>query len=127
MHLFDFLCIACIMQFFTVAHNCHGKRINLEAKRKNLTVKREKSHGKNKNFTAKRKASRQKNKTKTKTKTKKAHSKTSSMPKGHFNSYFVCREVEVFLFAGSLFSFCREINSFAVTLVGHHGMVVGFP
>ena len=47
--------------FFTVAHNCHGKRINFTAKRKtslrkkNLTAKR-------KNLTAKRKTSRQKGK-----------------------------------------------------------------
>ena len=57
MHLFDFLCIACIMQLFTVAHNCHGKRINLAAKRKNLTEKL-----KEKRLTAKRKTSRRKEK-----------------------------------------------------------------
>ena len=61
------------------------------------------------------------------------------MPRGHFNSYFFCREFEVILFALSLFlfvvrwfflpwvffslpwgfSFCREVNTFAVTVLGH--------
>ena len=92
----------------TVAHNCHGKRINLAAKRKKPHGKKrkdsrekEKLHGEKKNLTAK----------------KKAHGKTSSMPKGHFNSYFVCREVEVFLFALSLFLFVGSLFLFAVRLI----------
>ena len=65
--------IACCFQHLcTVAHNCHGKSINLTAKRKtsqqkekphgkknNLTAKR-KTYSKKKNLTAKRKTSRQK-------------------------------------------------------------------
>ena len=52
----------------TVAHNCHGKRINLPAKRitsrqkEKPHGKKKKTHGKKKNLTAKRKTSRQKEK-----------------------------------------------------------------
>ena len=52
----------------TVAHKCHGKRNNLEAKEKDSRQKEEphgrkkKTHGKRKNFTAKRKDSRKKKK-----------------------------------------------------------------
>ena len=34
---------------------------------------------------------------------KKTHGKISSIPRGHFNSYFFCREVGVILFAVRLF------------------------
>ena len=97
----------------TVAHNCHGKRINLTAKRitsrqkekphskkKNLTAKRN-THGKQNNLKAKRK--RLKAKRKPHGKKKKTHGKISSIPRGHFNSYFFCREVVVILFAVRIF------------------------
>ena len=63
----------------------------------------------------------------------KPHGKISSIPRGHFNSYFFCREVMVVLFAVRLFflprsySFCRDINSFAVTVVGHRNFKILFP
>ena len=51
--------IACFQHLCTVAHNCHGKKKNLTAKRK-TSRQNEKPHGKNKNLTAKRITSRQK-------------------------------------------------------------------
>ena len=66
----------CLPHLSTVAHNCHGKSINLTAKRKthstdnNLTVRqkekylwqKEKPHGKKKKTQSKKKTSRQKEK-----------------------------------------------------------------
>ena len=70
------------------------------------------------------------------------------MPRGHFNSYFFCREVEVILFTVSLFftrevfvfavslflliwpravSFCPEVNSFAVTVVSYRTLQLAPP
>ena len=101
----------CLPHLSTVAQNCHGKSINLTAKRKRLAAKRKTSRA------AKRK--RHKAKRKPHGKKKKTHGKISSIPRGHFNSYFFCREVVVILFAMRLFflpwgfSFCREVNSFA--------------
>ena len=69
----------CFPHLCTVAHHCHGKRINLTAK-KSLQQK-EKPHGKN----------------------KKNHFKISSMLRDIFYSFFFCREV--ILFAVSLFLF----------------------
>ena len=63
----------CLPHLSTTAQNCHGESINLAAKRK---------------------TSRQK---------EKPHGKISSIPRGHFNSYFFCREVMVILFAMKLF------------------------
>ena len=85
-------------------------------KRKRLPAKR-KTHGKKKKrLKAKRKPHGRK---------KKTHGKISSIPRGHFNSYFFCHEVVVNLFAVRLFflpwglffwpwgySFCREGYSF---------------
>ena len=53
----------CLPHLSTVAHNCHGKSINLTAKRKRLTAqiltspcgKKKKTHAKKKNLSAKRK------------------------------------------------------------------------
>ena len=112
---------------------------NLTAKRKRLTAKRitsrwgkkKKTRGKKKNLTAKRK--RLKAKRNPHGKKKKTHGKISSIPRGHFNSYFFCCEVVVILSAVRLFflrwgfSFCREVNSFAVTVVGHHTFEILFP
>ena len=77
----------CLPQRSTVAHNCHGKSVNLKAKRNRLTAKRKRL-----------KAKREPN-----GKEKKTHGKISSMPRGHFNSYFFYREVVVILFAVRLF------------------------
>ena len=57
---------------------------------------KEKPHGKKNNLTVqqKEKDSRQK---------EKPHGKISWIPRGHFNSYFFCREVVVILFAVRLF------------------------
>ena len=47
------------------------------------------------------------------------------MPRRHFNSYFFSHEVVVILLAVRLFflpwgfSFCHEVNSFAMTVMGH--------
>ena len=62
---------------------------------------KEKIRGKNKNLTAKRK--RLKAKIKPHGKKKKTSGKISSTPRGHFNSYFSCREVMVILSAVRLF------------------------
>ena len=91
------------------AQNCHGKGIKLTAKKKTSRQKerltanripsrhkekdsrqREKPHGKKKKTQRKRKPHGKK---------KKTHGKISSIPRGHFNSYFFCREVVVILFA----------------------------
>ena len=61
----------CLPHLSTVAHNCHGKSINLMAKRKRLAAKRitsqcgkkKKTCGKKKNLTAKRKKTQSKKKT----------------------------------------------------------------
>ena len=114
-----------------VAHNCHGKSINLTAKRITSPCgKKKNTHGKKKNLTAKRK--RLKAKRKPHGKKKKTQSKISSIPRGHFNSYFFCRKVVVILSAVRLFflpwyfSFCSEVNSFAVTVVGHRTFEILF-
>ena len=92
---------------------------------------REKIRGKKKNFTAKRK--RLKARIKPHGKKKKTSGKISSIPRGHFNPYFSCREVIVILSAVRLFyllwgfSFCHEVNSFAVTVVGHRTFEILFP
>ena len=63
----------------------------------------------------------------------KPHSKISLIPRGHFNSYFFCREVMVILFEMKLFflpwgfSFCCEVNSSTVTVVGHRTFEILFP
>ena len=104
-----------------VAYNCHGKSINLMAKRitspcgkkKKTCGKKKKTRGKKKNLTAKRK--RLEAKRKPHSKKKKTRGKISSIPRGHLNSYFFCREVVVILSAVRLFflpwdfSFCREV------------------
>ena len=71
----------------------HSKKNNLTAKRKRLAAKRKTSRQKEKDskqketLTAKRKRLR----------------KISSIARGHFNSYFFCREVVVILFVVRLF------------------------
>jgi len=66
------------------------------------------------NLTAKRKTSRQKEKVSAKRKPhgkkKKTHGKISAIPRGHFNSFFFCREVVVITY------FCREVILFVVSL-----------
>ena len=71
-----------------------AKRITSRQKEKDSRQK-EKPHGKKKKTQSKKKTSRQK---------EKDSQQISSMPKGHFNSYF-SREVVVILFAMSLFLF----------------------
>ena len=63
--------------------------------------KKKKTCGKKKNVTAKRKRLKAKRKPHGKKKT--THGKISSIPRGHFNSYFFCHEVVVILFAVRLF------------------------
>ena len=117
----------CLPHLSTVAHNCRGKSINLTVKRKSHS-KKKKIHGKKNNLTGKRKwlaAKRKRLKAKRKPhdKKKKTHGEISLIPREHFNSYLFCREVVVILFAVKLFflpwcfSFCREVNSFAMTVV----------
>ena len=92
----------CLSHLSTVAHNCHSKSINLTAKRKRLIAKRITSWcSKQKNLVAKRK--RLKAKRKPHSKKRKTRGKISSIPRGHFNSYFFCREVVVILFAVRFF------------------------
>ena len=99
----------CLPHLSTVAHNCHGRSINLTAKRKRVAAKRITSPcGKKKRLATKIKTSRQKGKrVKAKRephgKKKKTRGKIYSMPRGHFNSYFFCREVVVILFAVRFF------------------------
>ena len=69
------------------------------------------------NLTAKRITPRCCKKKKDSRQKEKPHGKISSIPRGHFNSYFFCREVMVILFA------VRLILKFAVTIVGHHTKV----
>ena len=70
-------------------YNCHGKSINLAEKKNNLT--------------AKRKTSRQKENYSKQKENLTAKRLTAVI--GHFNSYFLCREVVVILFAVCLFLF----------------------
>ena len=122
-----------------VAHNCHGKSSNLTAvritspcgkkkktlgKKKNLTAKRKRLEAKRK--TSRQKRKRLKAKRKPHDKKKKTCGKISSIPRGHFNSYFFYREVMV-IFSAVRFSFSCEVNSFAVTVVGHHTFEILFP
>ena len=80
----------CLPHLSMVAHNCHGKSINLTAKRKRLAAK-------------------------------------------FLRYHFSCREVMVILLAARLFflpwgfSCCSEVNSFAVTVVGHRTFEILFP
>ena len=73
--------------YFTVVHNCHGKRNNLAAKRKRLTTKektsrrKKKPHGERKNLTAKEKTSRRKKKPHGERKNLTAKEKTSRRKK----------------------------------------------
>ena len=70
----------------------HGKEKKTYGKRNNLTVRQkekdsrqeEEPHGKKK---------------KTQSEKKKTHGEIYPIPRGHFNSYFFCREVVVILFA----------------------------
>ena len=99
----------CLPHLSAVTHNCLGKSINLTAKRKRLRAKRitspcskkKKTRGKKRNLTAKRR--RLKTKRKPHSKKEKTRGKISSLPRGHFNSYFFCREVVVNLFAVRFF------------------------
>jgi len=81
----------------TVAHNCHGKRINLTAKRKTSRQK-EKPHGKRNNLTAKR-ITWPAADTFTAFSYPMVHLENSLQPP----RFLRCRGVEVFLFAVSLF------------------------
>ena len=125
-----------------VAHNSHGKRINLTAKRKTSRQKekdsrqKEKPHGKRKRLAAKRINSRQKEKShgkKKKTRGKKNNSRQSEKPhdkkkKTHWTQakFLRCREVILILisfavrsrlfFLPWVFFFCREVFLFAVRL-----------
>ena len=116
----------CLPHLSTVAHNCHGKSINLTAKRK--------THGKQNNLMAHRKDSRQKEKPhgknkKTQSKKKTSRQKQKDSQQNFFDTertflfYFFCREVVVILFVVTLFflpwgySFCREVFLFAVRLI----------
>ena len=112
----------------------HGKKQKTYGIKNNLAV----GQKENWRLMAKRKTSRQKEKdSKQKenltAKNKKTHGKISSIARRHFNSYFFCREVMVILFVVRLFflpwrfSFCREVNSFAVTVVGHRTFEILFP
>ena len=99
-----YLIACCLPHLSMVAHNCHGKALTSRQKEKphgkknNLTVRqkekdsrqKEKLHSKKKKTQSKKKTSRQK---------KKARGKISSILRGHFNSYFFCREVVVILSA----------------------------
>ena len=105
--------------------DCHGKRIYPQGKKKNLRAKRktlrqkEKPHGQNKNLTAKRKTSRQKEK----------DSRQKELPHGKRNKNKKCplgiKEILpwVFFVLPWGFSFCCEVNSFAVTVEGHRTKV----
>ena len=100
-----------------------AKRITSSCgKKKETRVKKKTSQQKEKRLKAKRKPHGKK---------KKTRGKISSIPRGQFNSYFFCLEVMVILFAMRLFflplgfSFCCDVNSFAVTVVGHRTSTVG--
>ena len=96
----------CFPHLCTMAHHCHGKKINLMAKRETSRQK-EKPHGKKKNLTAKRKTSQQKERPTAK--------------------FLQCREDIIFLFFSLLpwgysfchesFSFCPEVFLFALRLI----------
>ena len=112
--------IACFQHLCTVAHNCHGKKKNLTAKRKTSRQK-EKPHGKKKNLTAKRITSRQKEKPHSKKKNltaKRITSRQKEKPhgkkeKGSRQNFF--NTERTFLLPWSRgYSFCREIILFAV-------------
>ena len=131
----------CLPHLSMVAHNCHVKSINLTAKRiaspcgkkKKTRDKKKKTRGKKKNLTAKRKRKRLKAKRKPHGKIKKTRGKISSIPRGHFNSYFFALRSWLFFLPWG-YSFCREVflytlkvNSFAVTVLGHRTFEILFP
>ena len=92
----------CLPHLSAVTHNCLDKSINLTAKRITSPCgKKKKTRGKKRNLTAKRR--RLKTKRKPHGKKEKTRGKISSLPRGHFNSYFFCREVVVNLFAVRFF------------------------
>jgi len=70
----------CLLRLCTVAYNCHGKRITVTSRQK------EKPHGKK----------------------KKTHGKIYSMPRGHFNSFFLLPRGRGFSFCRESFSSCRD-------------------
>ena len=91
---------------------CLGKQKPLTAKRITSPCgKKKKTCGKKRNLTAKRR--RLKTKRKPHGKKEKTRGKISSLPRGHFNSYFFCREV--------------TCNCFIVTVVGHRTFEFLFP
>ena len=140
--------------FGTVAHNCHGKTKNLTAKTKYLTAKpktirqkqntsrqNQKPYGKTKDLTAKPNTSQQKPNI----------SRQKQIPTAKPKLFCFCCEVfgqlfgfavkylvlpwgfwfchEVFFAVRLLvlpwcFCFCREVFGFAVTVVGHHTIMI---
>ena len=105
--------IACCLFTFVWWPTTATAKALTSRQKKNLTVKRitspcskkKKTRSKKKNLTAERK--RLKAKRKPHGKKKKTRGKISSIPRGHFNSYFFCRKVVVILSALRLF-FCRD-------------------
>ena len=106
----------CFPRLSTVAHTCHGKSINLMAKRKRLTAKRitsgcgkkQKTHSKKKNLVAKRK--------RLKPKRKRLTTKFLRYREDIFILiYFAVRSWLFFLLWG--YSFCHEVLLFAVRLI----------
>ena len=111
----------CLPHLSTVAHNCHSKSIN-------LTTKRKTSRQKRKRLTAKRITSRQKEKDskhKENLSAKRKRFTTKFLPYWEDNLiviYFAMRSWLFFL--PWRFSFCREVNSFAVTVLGHRTSIL---
>ena len=104
------------MHLSTVAHNCHV--INLTAKRKRLPAKRiTLPCSKKKNLPAKRKKTRSKKKTSRQIRKRLAAKFLRYREDILILISFAVRLWLFFLPCG--YSICREVNSFAVTFVGH--------
>ena len=114
----------CLPHLCTMSHNCHSKK-------KNLTAQIITSRQNEKDSRQKEKDSKQKENL-----TAKGKRRTAKFIRYREDILILncfCREVVVILFALTLFfllwgySFCREVNSFAVTVMGHRTFEILFP
>ena len=118
-----------------MVHHCHGKRINLTAKRK-TSLQKEQPHDKKNNHDLTAKEIRIKMSSRYRRNFAVSLFLFAVRFSFCFESFSFCREV--FIFATSLclfaarrgyslcrksFAYCREVNAFAVTVVGHRTKV----
>ena len=120
----------------TVAQNCHGRSINLAAKRKTSRQK-EKDSKQKENHTAKRKRLAAKRETSRGKKDSKQKENLTAKRKRLTAKFLRYREDILILISFAMrswlfflpwgFSFCCEVNSFSVIVVGHRTFEILFP